>query len=235
VPFLTVDDIDEPSLCWRVSLPPSLSKVFFGLILEASYTWNWEQFGAATPEECALKFDAILNTDPVIPCEGIPAMPIGSIVSVATEDIPAGLLYCDGSEYDAIDYPDLFAVIATRFKGSDTFTVPDLRNRFVLGFDESTESEFNQEFDVGGEVSVTLTEAMLPSHTHPRNSYGRSEYGVYSGTFIAGDPNKYFTPLTNPSHVQVFPTTGASGGGQPHNNLPPYMQMKQCIVAESLS
>ena len=67
----------------------------------------------------------------------------------------------------------------------------------------------------GGEAQHTLTQGEMPSHTHVMNGWtiGTEDKGVATGLTV----NAY--PLTHNNSIQ---TTKATGGGQPHNNLPPY-------------
>ena len=76
-------------------------------------------------------------------------VPIGAVLPYAGPIAPVGYVLCDGSEYEAYRYRDLYDVIGSNvnyknlgrtanldLKGSDkgaTFRVPDLRGRFVLG------------------------------------------------------------------------------------------------------
>ena len=65
----------------------------------------------------------------------------------------------------------------------------------------------------GGEAEHTLTVSEMPSHSHVVSFYaghvssGTSMYGLV-GTARAGSANK---------------DSENSGGGQPHNNMPPYL------------
>ena len=61
-------------------------------------------------------------------------VPVGSIYWYASTTIPDGFLLCDGSKIGRTDYASLFAVIGTVFgagDGSTTFSLPDLRARFI--------------------------------------------------------------------------------------------------------
>ena len=63
-------------------------------------------------------------------------LPAGSILWYAKTTAPAGYLICDGSAVSRTDYARLFAAIGTAFgsgNGSTTFTLPDLRAKFVRG------------------------------------------------------------------------------------------------------
>jgi microcystin-dependent protein len=64
-------------------------------------------------------------------------LPAGTILAYAGEDPPAGYLLCDGTEVLRDDYPALFGAIGTAwgFDTAFTFTLPDLRGRFLRGID----------------------------------------------------------------------------------------------------
>jgi microcystin-dependent protein len=71
----------------------------------------------------------------------IPTVPVGAIMPFAGSTVPAGYLFCDGSELKIGDFSDLFSVIGYSYKtpaqliGKATFALPDLRGRFPLGRD----------------------------------------------------------------------------------------------------
>ena len=63
-------------------------------------------------------------------------VPVGSIYWYTSTTIPDGFLLCDGSKIGRTDYSSLFAVIGTAFgsgDGSTTFSLPDLRAKFIRG------------------------------------------------------------------------------------------------------
>ena len=64
--------------------------------------------------------------------------PVGSIIAFAGDAPPNGYLECDGSEVSRTTYAALFAVISEMCgngDGSTTFNLPDLRGRFLRGWD----------------------------------------------------------------------------------------------------
>ena len=132
--------------------------------------------------------------------------PTGSIIMYGAATAPTGWLLCDGSAVSRTTYADLFAIIGTTFgvgNGSTTFNLPDLRDRFVVGAGTSYNNN-----DTGGEATHVLTIEEMPAHSH--SIYIGPGNGTRSGT--------YHTE----SYYQQINTTSV-GGGQPHNNLPPYI------------
>lgn len=102
---------------------------------------------------------------------------------------------------------------------------PDLRNRFIYGGDGTNSGA------TGGEANVTLKEENIPAHQHKQNINGNGSDGWNNSfgqmvTLPASGGNQGAEGY--PSTVSKW-TTGAnavytaySGGGQPHNNMPPY-------------
>lgn len=63
-------------------------------------------------------------------------VPTGSIISYGGSSAPANFLLCDGTEVSRATYATLFSIIGTSYgvgDGSNTFNLPDLRNRTAIG------------------------------------------------------------------------------------------------------
>ena len=131
--------------------------------------------------------------------------------------IQANELLCDGSTYARVDYPDLYDVLDTAYiVDANNFTVPDLVRRTIVG-----EGSGWNVGDTGGAEEHTLTEAEIPAHTH---SYTTPTFNIDVESVGVPDP----TGVGNP---QLPATTGSTGGGQAHNNMPPYHVLTPVIVA----
>ena len=87
-------------------------------------------------------------------------------------------------------------------------STPDLRNRFVVG--AGTGGNYSPG-DTGGANSVTLTVAQIPAHTH---TYERTDVGI--------NVNDRPWPASNNDCDMTTQNTGSRGGGQAHENRPPY-------------
>ena len=66
------------------------------------------------------------------------SVPSGAVMHFATQSAPTGWLKADGSAVSRTQYPALFVAIGTTFgvgDGRATFNLPDLRGKFVRGWD----------------------------------------------------------------------------------------------------
>ena len=149
---------------------------------------------------------------------GISSFVSGMIIlwSGAQNAIPSGWVLCDG--------------------GNST---PDLRDRFVVGAGSSYGVD-----DTGGATSVTLTSNQIPAHGHAfsasnTHNHGITQYGYYnSGAFNynsigSGYPysNSTSTVNTNNATISISGTTSNTGGGQSHENRPPYYAL--CYIMKT--
>jgi microcystin-dependent protein len=173
-----------------------------GLLCEG---YNWEQHGTLTPAEAA---DVMQTMWDAFVGEG--GCMIGQVAWFAVDTLPDYCLPCSGGTFNRVDYPLLYDAIASTFIiNSDTFHTPDIEDRFILAGGTVGAT--------GGEENHTLTESEMPSHTHTIPGSSCFPYGS--------------TPEVCVSGSIVTQNTGATGGGQAHNNMPPYIRLKAGIVA----
>jgi len=90
------------------------------------------------------------------------------------------------------------------------------QGKCLFGVDDA-DTDFALE-TTGGEKEHTLTVAEMPSHTHTLDDNYRQL--TQNGAIYHNDFNKVYTATTPGSAVD---TTSATGGDQPHENLPPYI------------
>jgi microcystin-dependent protein len=139
---------------------------------------------------------------------------------------------CDGSLLPISEYEVLFDLLGTTYggDGTSTFALPDLRGRIPVHQGNSSNGSFILG-QSGGSETVTLTEAQMPSHSHAIHAVSSSGNSKTpsAATFAASVEEQYAssanTALAN-GIVQSSP-----GGGQPHNNLVPYLCINFIIAA----
>ena len=149
-------------------------------------------------------------------------LPPGVIVPYGVTAAPTGFLLCNGQAVSRTTYSALFAVVSSLYGDGDassTFNVPDLRGRFLAGWDAGTEVLTSVTAGmivgspiatVGGTQAVQLTEAQMPSHDHSYSRYANLTGGN------EGSGSVWFQVSANAS-------TGDTGGDGYHSNIPPAM------------
>lgn len=144
---------------------------------------------------------------------------IGMIFPVVTTDIPENCLLCDGSEYAREDYPNLYALLdATFIVDADTFSVPDLRSRTVVGAGQGDGLSDYAMGDAGGVEAVALSTSQMPSHQH----------GIFTTNAIAVAPGELAVKIPS---IFALDTTDLAGGSGGHENRQPFTALKYVIVA----
>jgi microcystin-dependent protein len=97
-------------------------------------------------------------------------MPIGAIILYPKITPPnAKWQLCEGQTLDNTLFPELFNLIGYDFGGAGTsFSLPDMRSKFIAGFDATAAPEYQTIGQGGGSDSVTLTGAQsgVAAHTH---------------------------------------------------------------------
>ncbi len=185
--------------------------VLFSCLDAANRLYDWQGAGAElTPAEIdeIEAFLALARTE-------LMTSQIGEIKTTGSGSIPGGCLLCDGATYDRVDYPDLYAVLASAFiVDTDTFKTPDLREHFIYGASSS-----GSVGDTGGEATHTLTIGEMPSHSHTI---------PLTTTTLAVEPGE--VAVLSPIPI-LTDSTGDTGGSGSHNNIPPFMSLLFYIVA----
>jgi microcystin-dependent protein len=150
---------------------------------------------------------------------------IGEIRMFAGNFAPEGWAFCQGQTLAIAASSALFDLIGTTYggNGEQTFNLPDLRGRFPI------HQGFSQESFVIGQLSgaetVTLTTNQLPAHSHPAAcSPGTGDSEGPAGNFWSTDPAGN-TAAYNESGAAMMSAgaTAPTGGGQPHDNMSPFL------------
>jgi microcystin-dependent protein len=152
--------------------------------------------------------------------EGNGVIPIGGIImwsgTLTDGTIPGSNTnwrLCNGSSYGSVQTPNLSGQFIVGFSASDT-------DYQAIG--AGTDSEGT----AIGQKNVTLTSNEIPAHTH--STFGMSNQLQYfgheyseNGDILRTGADTYNTEGLTQIDVSGY-TTGTTGSGNSHNNLPPY-------------
>lgn len=150
-------------------------------------------------------------TDPYVisldtpPEDGV-GFPPGSMMMYVGFAAPTGWLLCEGQAVSRTTYAGLYAVIGTTFgvgDGTDTFNVPDLRERFPLGHSETRPLGTS-----GGTEDTTLAVGNIPGHTHTMAHVHSIAHN--HGAFDSGDAGEHDHPITSTNLAKDDAATNAA-------------------------
>lgn len=178
--------------------------------------------------------------------------PVGSIIMYAVDSVPFGWLICDGSNVSRTTYADLFGLLGESWgagDGSTTFTLPDLRDKFIRasgtvgttgGSDDAIVVDHTHTNSVGNQGASHKHNTVIGSHAHafsasdvginPTAKYtvgvtGTIHSTVYSNTFNYGTKQSG-NQLTAHSHTVTINNAGSSGTDA---NIPAYITLRFII------
>ena len=164
--------------------------------------------------------------------------PIGSVTQFAgpTGSVPSGWLLCTGQAVSRTTYADLYALIGDTYgagNGTSTFNLPNLKGRIPVGLD-SGQTEFNVLGETGGAKTHTLTYRETPIQKGVRMTWGQGNVRFDPAPNAIGQTppgNTLGTWQNDPRYDADSNQSGdnLANGGQPHNNLQPYLVMNYII------
>jgi microcystin-dependent protein len=151
---------------------------------------------------------------------------------------PKGWALCDGQIMPISQNTALFSLLGTTYggNGKSTFALPDIQARTVMHPGQGQGLSARDQGQTGGSETVTLLQSEMPAHNHamqgatqdpalakavnPNASWALSQGGgIYQTT----------------SNTQLAPTAvGLAGGGQPHNNMQPYLTLNFNIALQGV-
>ncbi|MDX6508973.1 MAG: hypothetical protein QOG81_725 [Gaiellaceae bacterium] len=153
---------------------------------------------------------------------------------------PKGWAWCNGQLLPISQNTALFSLLGTFYggDGKSTFALPNLQGSVPVHVGGNQPGPGLSTYDLGetgGTDTVTLLASESPAHTHSVNAQ----------TIDQGD-NRIPSPTLNLGNTQIYSNAGSAtaqmdptavsifGGGQPHNNLMPYLTFYYNIALQGV-
>jgi microcystin-dependent protein len=147
---------------------------------------------------------------------------------------PKGWALCNGQLLPINQNQALFALLGTTYGGDGRtdFALPDLRGRAPMHF-----SGTHALGATGGEDSHALAVSEMPAHAHTLRASSKVAASSSPNGGVLAQPGRGATPAfaAATSLVPLNPEAiGNSGGGQPHENRPPFLAMNFVIALQGI-
>lgn len=147
---------------------------------------------------------------------------------------PRGWAQCNGEQLSINQNQSLYSLLGTTYGGDGrtSFALPDLRGRVPIHRAASgTLSNLGTDT---GEESVTLSESEIPAHTHSMiaanldadNSNPEGQLLAKTATSLGN----IYTGTNFTLNSSLSSSAISSTGGQPHNNMQPFLTVNFCIA-----
>ena len=141
--------------------------------------------------------------------------------------------FCNGQLVQVAQNTALFSLLGTTFGGDGrtTFGLPDMRGRAPIHPGQGPGLTRYRWGEKSGVETVTLTSNEVPSHSHTLfGTNGRGNQTSPAGGALARDGRDQTYRNEAPDTDLIAGSIASSGGGQPHNNMPPYLALN-CNIA----
>jgi microcystin-dependent protein len=152
---------------------------------------------------------------------------------------PKGWAWCDGQLMPISQNTALFSLLGTTYggDGKSNFALPDFQGSAPMQPGQGPGLSLHDLGETGGAETVTLLESAIPSHAHALRADSQpGEDPFPTGEALARSvgASLYQTNVSQ-NLVPMSPQAIApAGGGQPHNNMQPYLTFYFCIALQGI-
>ena len=164
---------------------------------------------------------------------------LGEIRMFAGNFAPRGWAFCNGQILAISQNTALFSLLGTQYGGNGTtnFALPNLQGRVPMHQGNGAGLTPREIGETGGSATVTLLANQLAPHAHAVNCLSTvGNAGAPTAALWAalgrGRPASYSN--ATPNVAMNGQALANAGGGQPHNNLSPYVAVSFIIATQGI-
>ncbi|MGO4270832.1 phage tail protein [Paenibacillus sp. TAF58] len=169
---------------------------------------------------------------------------VGEICIFPFNFAPKGWAFCDGQLLPISQNTALFSLLGTTYggDGKSTFALPNLQGMVPLHAGQGPGLSSYALGQTAGTEHVTLLNSEIPIHSHTLQ-YGISvgsqespEGQIWKDTGSRRGGLAYTIPPANQTESVLMGALAIApaGGGQPHNNMQPYLTLNFCIALQGV-
>ena len=152
---------------------------------------------------------------------------------------PTGWALCDGQLLPISQNTALFSLLGTTYggDGKTTFALPDLQGGAPMHPGQGPGLSLHDLGETAGSDTVTLPSSEIPAHTHGLGASNQPGEDPTPANEVLARSVGASLYQTNTSQNLVLLDAAAvsvTGGGQPHNNLQPYLVLTFCIALQGV-
>jgi microcystin-dependent protein len=151
---------------------------------------------------------------------------------------PKGWALCNGQILPISQNTALFSLLGTTYggDGKSTFALPDLQGSAAMHPGHGPGLSLHDLGETGGTEAVALLVSEIPAHSHAM----RADHSDPADVKIVNPSASFAVSQEAQIYQAAVDTTLApealapSGGGQPHNNMQPYLTLNFCIALQGV-
>lgn len=152
---------------------------------------------------------------------------------------PKGWALCNGQLVPISQNTALFTLLGTTYggDGASNFALPNLQGSTAMHPGQGPGLSLHDLGEAGGTDTVTLSESEIPTHSHTLSAAPNAALVKLPGASVAmGRSRNGNAYQDTPGNLIAMNAgvIGTAGGGQPHNNLQPYLTLSFCIALQGV-
>jgi microcystin-dependent protein len=161
---------------------------------------------------------------------------VAEIRIVSFNFAPTGWATCDGQILPISQNTALFSLLGTTYggNGQSNFALPNLQGSLPMFWGQGPGLSLRNIGETGGSQAVTLLNTEMPLHSHQVAPGTGVATADPSGAGLGPSPSRPYAASTTPGTAMSPFALSATGGSQPHNNLPPFLVLNFIIALQGV-
>lgn len=163
---------------------------------------------------------------------------LGEVRMFAGTFAPVGWELCNGQLISIAENDALYNLLGTTYGGDgvNTFGLPDLRGRSPIHQGSAGGLTPRVLGSMLGVETVSLTAAQTPAHFHPVHAFSTAgTVNIPTGaSWAAASTGENQYSQSNPNASMAANSTTIVGGGQPHENMSPFLAVSFIIALQGI-